>query len=50
MSEKEILEFIELVEKKTDEICKTEESAKQYLVDVGINNSDGSLTPEYLPS
>ncbi len=47
MTEKEYEELLDSMRKQTEEICKTKESARKWLVDLGVNKEDGSLHPNY---
>lgn len=47
MSQEEINEFMESFEKNTKIITRSKESCQEYLISLGVNNRDGSLTEHY---
>jgi hypothetical protein len=47
MTKAEIQDFIDKFEKNTEIITRSKESCQEYLIRLGANNRDGSLTPEY---
>lgn len=39
--------IVELMKRKTKEITSTPETARNWLISLGVYNEDGSLTPEF---
>jgi hypothetical protein len=47
MTDAERKKLLKRMKERTREICRTRESATQYLIDLGIFTKDGKLTENY---